>query len=235
MKGIASIARIAGLEERIADFAANCIHVCDLLPRGRAGASNFKDQLARSATSVAANYAEATVPSSQRDFSGRLTIALKELAESRMHLSVIARLGYRRNLTKEVMAALIAEADALARILKSAFTVKRGSRVKKQQDDAGDGALSSADTIADMLRRTAVKPKKLAGRKKKSATRPSARRKTKTPLPDADDGRQIDREALEWLASMPERLPPALPCVSSPLLLDVSPDGSGAQTSPGLD
>ena len=60
---------------------------------GTAG-EHLRDQLFRSATSVAANYAEASVPESKKDFAHKLDIALKELVESRMWLRIIALKGY---------------------------------------------------------------------------------------------------------------------------------------------
>ena len=82
------------LEFRVGDFAVRCLDVCDALPKGQAGVSNLKDQLSRSATSVAANYAEATVPYSRRDFANRMSIAMRELVESRMWLYIISRRKY---------------------------------------------------------------------------------------------------------------------------------------------
>ena len=59
--------------------------ICEQLPQGYAG-RNLADQLFRSSTSVAANYAEASEPESDADFIHKLTIALKELKESRAWL-----------------------------------------------------------------------------------------------------------------------------------------------------
>ena len=162
----------------MAEFAANCIQICDLLPRGRAGASNFKDQLARSATSAAANYAEATVPLSRRDFVGRLTIALKELAESRMHLSVISRLRYHRKITSNMMTALLGEADAIAIILNGAFKLTRSIAKAKVPAKATKSPKSSKPkiTIAQVIKEADVEPKKRPGRKKaKSLKKPSTK------------------------------------------------------------
>jgi len=44
------------LEQRVAGFASRAIAVCEALPN-RTGAAHIKDQLFRSSTSVAANYA----------------------------------------------------------------------------------------------------------------------------------------------------------------------------------
>lgn len=164
----------------MAEFAANCIQICDLLPRGRAGASNFKDQLARSATSAAANYAEATVPSSRRDFVGRLTIALKELAESRMHLSVISRLRYHRKITSTMMASLVSEADAIALILNGAFSFTKSKAKAKQPKSA-----KPKITIAQVLQTSDVEPKKRPGRKKPMTRKVTPAKSAKATEPPA--------------------------------------------------
>ena len=86
--------RAERLGERLASFAGRCLDLLEALPRGRVGVANFRDQLARSATSVAANYAEACAPESRRDFASRMAKALKEAKESRMWLFLISRRGF---------------------------------------------------------------------------------------------------------------------------------------------
>ncbi len=73
------------LDERTVQFGMLCMWVCEQLPPGYAG-RNLADQLFRSATSVAANYAEASEPESDADFVHKLKVALKELKESRAWL-----------------------------------------------------------------------------------------------------------------------------------------------------
>ena len=118
------MARNAELEDRITKFAARCVKVCEALPVKRIGSANFSDQLFRSSTSVAANYAEATQAESRKDFVHKLKIALKELTESRTWLKIIAEAGY---VGKSSLAALIGESDELMRILSSSvITARRG-------------------------------------------------------------------------------------------------------------
>ena len=118
------MARNAELEDRITKFAARCVKVCEALPVKRVGSANFSDQLFRSSTSVAANYAEATQAESRKDFVHKLKIALKELTESRTWLKIIAEAGY---VGKSSLAALIGESDELMRILSSSvITARRG-------------------------------------------------------------------------------------------------------------
>ena len=118
------MARNAELEDRITKFAARCVKVCEALPVKRIGSANFSDQLFRSSTSVAANYAEATQAESRKDFVHKLKIALKELTESRTWLKIIAEADY---VGKSSLAALIGESDELMRILSSSvITARRG-------------------------------------------------------------------------------------------------------------
>ena len=128
----ASSARVVGqerivkdgfnLERRVADFAARCLDVCEALPRGRVGVANFKDQLSRSATAVAANYAEASVPASRRDFANKMSIAMKELVESRMWLYIIAKREYVKPAS---LVPLAEEADELVRIFNASISTAR--------------------------------------------------------------------------------------------------------------
>ena len=47
------------LEDWIVRFAARCVKVCAVLPVKAVGSASFADQLFRSSTGIAANYAEA--------------------------------------------------------------------------------------------------------------------------------------------------------------------------------
>ena len=118
------MARNVELEDRITKFAARCVKVCEALPVKRIGSANFSDQLFRSSTSVAANYAEATQAESRKDFVHKLKIALKELTESRTWLKIIAEADY---VGKSSLIALIGESDELMCILSSSvITARRG-------------------------------------------------------------------------------------------------------------
>ena len=64
---------------------------CETLPHTAAG-RHISGQLLRSATSVAANYAEASEAESPADFIHKLKIAQKELKESRVWLVFASRL-----------------------------------------------------------------------------------------------------------------------------------------------
>ena len=102
------------LEDRIVTFAAQCVKTCALLPVKFIGSANFADQMFRSATSVAANYAEACEAESSKDFVHKLKIAMKELSETRVWLKLIGESGYIENAK---LSDLIAESKELSRIL----------------------------------------------------------------------------------------------------------------------
>ena len=113
------------LEDRIVRFASRCVNVCCALPPRKIGSSSFADQLFRSSTSVAANYAEASEAESRKDFIHKLKIAMKELSESRVWLKIIVGTEY---IPKERLSDIIAESQELSRILSASIITARGKR-----------------------------------------------------------------------------------------------------------
>ena len=111
----------ADLELRVAQFAARTIAVCEALPK-RVGSEHLRDQLFRSSTSVAANYAEACVPESRKDFAHKINVALKELVESRMWLRIIAMKEY---VDPKSLQKLLAETDELIKIFHTSVKTAR--------------------------------------------------------------------------------------------------------------
>ncbi len=80
------------------------------------------DQIIRSATSVGANYAEANNASSKKDFTNKIFIAKKEIAETRYWLRVI------KELIDEDIQELEEEAKQLNLILQKIIsTIKNGA------------------------------------------------------------------------------------------------------------
>ena len=116
------------LEDRIVAFAARCVKVCGALPMKNVGSSNFADQLFRSSTSVAANYAEACEAESGKDFVHKLKVSMKELSETRIWLKLIGESGY---VEKGKLVALIAESQEISRIFGASVTTAR-KRMCKQ-------------------------------------------------------------------------------------------------------
>ena len=114
------------LEERAALFASRCIAVCERIPRGRVGGAHLRDQLLRSATGVAANYAEAEEAESRPDFIHKTKLAMKELAEARMWLRILAAGRY---FDASHLAPLVDESLQLSRIMgKGVSTARRRLR-----------------------------------------------------------------------------------------------------------
>jgi four helix bundle protein len=109
------------LEQRVAEFASRAIAVCEALPN-RTGAAHIKDQLFRSSTSVAANYAEASVPESRKDFVHKMNVALKEIVETRMWLRIISLKGY---LDGRTLVGLMGETDELAKMFHASIMTAR--------------------------------------------------------------------------------------------------------------
>ena len=79
------------LADRTIDYGLAVMDYVETLPHNAAG-RHIADQLLRSATSVAANYAEASEAESADDFIHKMKIAMKELKESRVWLLFARRL-----------------------------------------------------------------------------------------------------------------------------------------------
>ena len=110
------------LEDRIVKFAAQCVKTCAMIPVKLVGSANFADQMFRSATSVATNYAEACEAESSKDFVHKLKIAMKELSETRVWLKLIGESGYIENAK---LSDLIAESKELSRILSASVATTK--------------------------------------------------------------------------------------------------------------
>ncbi|MBX3012415.1 MAG: four helix bundle protein [Caldilineaceae bacterium] len=78
------------IQDRLVNFAVRIIKVCNHLPDTPAG-KHIANQLMRSGTSPAPNYAEARSAESKRDFVHKLKICLKELNEAEIWLQILIR------------------------------------------------------------------------------------------------------------------------------------------------
>ena len=112
------------LAERTIDYGLAAMDYADRLPRNAAG-RHISDQLLRSATSVGANYAEASEAESADDFIHKMKIAMKELKESRVWL-----LFARRILPSEDVERLMEESRQLVLMLGKSL-VTASSRTKR--------------------------------------------------------------------------------------------------------
>ena len=117
------------LEARLIDFGAEVCRVVRQMPRDSVGVQ-ISRQLVRSATSPAANYAEACAAESRRDFIHKMRICLKELRETWVWL----RFSERLDGENDTLSVLIDECNQLISIfVKSVKTAKAaGSRHRPQ-------------------------------------------------------------------------------------------------------
>jgi four helix bundle protein len=113
------------LSLRLWHFAARVCRVVDALPDTRVG-RHVAGQLVRSGTSAPPNYDEGCAAESRDDFIHKLSIALKELKETRGWLRFIPTSGL---LPDRRVQNLLAECEELIKILgKSIATAKRKTR-----------------------------------------------------------------------------------------------------------
>ena len=110
------------LSDRLLDFAANVMKITDALPHTVAG-RHVGGQLIRAGTSCGSNYEEACGAESRSDFVHKMSIALKELKESRFRLRLNSRTEM---LTSNRTEPVLDECQQLCAIVaKSILTAKR--------------------------------------------------------------------------------------------------------------
>jgi four helix bundle protein len=105
-------------------FALRCLKVADAMPT-KAGARAISGQLARSATSVAANYRAARRARSKAEFLSKLQIALEEADESHFWLGLAIDGGY---VPSPRLATLLEEANELTAMLVSSLKTARRAK-----------------------------------------------------------------------------------------------------------
>jgi four helix bundle protein len=101
------------IESRLVSFAVGVMKLCDKLPKNAAG-NHISNQLLRSGTAAAPNYAEARGAESPFDFIHKLGVVLKELNESKVWLEMISQ---RELSEKRAIAAVLDECVALCKII----------------------------------------------------------------------------------------------------------------------
>ena len=101
------------LQQRLIEFAVNVMRLSNALPKSFAG-RHIGEQLCRSGTACAANYAEVRGAESKNDFVHKLGIVRKELNESLVWLQILQRQGM---ISGEIVDALCTECDELCRII----------------------------------------------------------------------------------------------------------------------
>ncbi|MEI7946106.1 MAG: four helix bundle protein [bacterium] len=117
------------LEERVLVFAANVVNLLATLPQLEV-LKIVVYQLAKSSTSMGANYSEANHPESRADFIHKISVVVKESKESLFWLKFINRLNCLSVDIKSRFQPLAQEADELLRIF---TTVQRTARENEKK------------------------------------------------------------------------------------------------------
>lgn len=115
------------LSERLWDFAARVGKIVDALPDTRLG-RHVAGQLVRCGTSAPPNYDESGAAESRDDFVHKLSVALKELRETRGWLKFIAKANL---LPMAKLTGAIDESEQLCRILGKSVLTAKSSRPPK--------------------------------------------------------------------------------------------------------
>lgn len=111
------------IQERLVDFAVRVLKVCDNLP-GTAAGRHVGNQLLRSGTAPAAQYAEARGAESTADFIHKLKICLKELNETQVWLQITSKSNL---IPPKNLIDLQAECNSLGKIINSSITTAKSS------------------------------------------------------------------------------------------------------------
>ncbi len=117
------------LEERVLVFAADVVNALAMLPQLEV-LKIVVFQLAKSSTSMGANYSEANHPESRADFIHKISVVVKENKESLFWLKFINRLNCISSDIKNRFHPLALEADELLRIF---TTVQRTARENEKK------------------------------------------------------------------------------------------------------
>ena len=115
------------LSNRLWDFAARVGKIVDALPETRLG-RHVAGQLVRCGTSAPPNYDESGAAESRDDFVHKLSIALKELRETRGWLKFIVKAEL---LSQGKLTEVIDESEQLCRILGKSVPTAKSSRPKR--------------------------------------------------------------------------------------------------------
>jgi four helix bundle protein len=121
--------QIFDLEDRLINFACQCLDVCDLLPNTKAG-NNLEYQLSKSSTAFALVYGEAQAAESGADFLHKMKIVLKEIRETRINLRIIKQKPVIESMKVEL--ALNETNQLMAIFLKSIETTKNNQEIRKK-------------------------------------------------------------------------------------------------------
>jgi len=115
------------LSDRLLEFAARVGKVVDALPDSRLG-RHVAGQVVRCGTSPGPNYEEGCAAESRADFVHKLSIALKELRESRYWMRLIVRAEL---LPEPRMSDLIHECQELSKILAQSLIAAKSNTKRR--------------------------------------------------------------------------------------------------------
>jgi four helix bundle protein len=111
------------LEERLVDFAARIIRLAGRLNRNVLG-RHVANQILRSGTSAAPNYAEARGAESRADFIHKMRIVQKELNETAVWIRIISKSSL---ISQNLIVDILAENRELCRIATASIKTARRS------------------------------------------------------------------------------------------------------------
>jgi len=115
------------IQQRLTLFGVRIMDLCDSLPPSNAG-KHLSNQLLRSGTAGAPNYAEARGAESREDFIHKLGVVLKELNETEVWLE---KLLMRRMLPEETILPVRRECAELCKIIAvSRRTAREGLKAR---------------------------------------------------------------------------------------------------------
>ena len=114
----------AELKQRTMQFAVRVLKFADALPNKPSGRT-IANQVARSGTSVAANYRAARRAKSRADFINKITIVLEEADETEFWIELTELAGL---LSTKRLAALRAEAEELTKIFNATRMTTRNHK-----------------------------------------------------------------------------------------------------------
>lgn len=116
---------------RLVSHAVSVVKVCGTLPKNRT-ATHIANQLLRSGTAAAPNYAEARSGESRLDFLHKLGVVRKELNETLVWLEMLKRLELTSLGTLEP---LMREGDELCRIIAASIKTASGRSTSSAAQD----------------------------------------------------------------------------------------------------
>jgi four helix bundle protein len=119
-------------EERLVDFASRIIRLAGRLATNAQG-RHVANQIVRSGTSAAPNYAEARGAESRADFIHKMRIVQKELNETAVWIRIISKSSL---ISQNLIVDILAENKELCRIATASVkTARSGSAVPSPSDD----------------------------------------------------------------------------------------------------